>query len=192
MPGEPWPPGAESAGVDRRFIYTKDLDARAGHRSANNQRDAGMYVGYELHLSVQIPDYSYGGRPDQVTFSEPVPNFITAARLTPAGANRAQAAVPMLLAERVAQPGVATTPDARGHRLSGVEWDRGYSLQAYASAHGTLWQAGIEPVFDLTSHQRKQTPVLADIDWIDGAPFSKHTPAHLRDLPRESRDTTPE
>lgn len=36
-------------GPDGRKQYTKDPDARAGHRSGTGQRNAGPYVGYELH-----------------------------------------------------------------------------------------------------------------------------------------------
>src|SRR5579863_4468011 len=43
-------------GQDGRKIYTKDPDARAGHRSATGQRPSGPYVGYELHLAVQTRD----------------------------------------------------------------------------------------------------------------------------------------
>lgn len=177
--------GRVPLGPDGRGIYTNDRDGRAGHRSANHQHNAGMYIGYEVHLSVQIQDRGYRGRPDELTFGPEVPNVITAFRLTEAGAHRGHAAVPMLLAERVPD---ATAGPGSGTKLSTVVWDRGYSLLAYENAHGPLWQAGIEPIFDLTTAQRAKNQVMLDIRWIDGAPFSKHTPAHLRDLPRESRD----
>jgi len=40
-------------GDDGRKRYTADPDARAGHRSAVGNRNAGPYVGSELHLAVQ-------------------------------------------------------------------------------------------------------------------------------------------
>ncbi|WP_249381950.1 hypothetical protein [Actinotalea sp. K2] len=182
--------GRVPLGPDGRGIYTNDSGARAGHRSANNQHNAGMYNGYEGHLSVQTRDFTYRGRPGELTFGPEVPNVITALRLTEAGAHRGHAAVPMLLAERVPDAGQRATPDRAGTSLSAVVWDRGYSLLAYENAHGPLWMAGIQPTFDLTTAQREQIQVMVDIDWLDGAPFSKHTPSHLRDLPREGRNDT--
>ena len=184
--------GNVEVGPDDRAIYTKDIDARAGHRSSNHQHNAGLYIGYELHLSVQIRDYNYAGKPGQLTYGPDVPNIITGARLVPAGAHRGRAAVPMLKAERVPEPGKAATPDRVGSPLKAVVWDRGYSLLAYENAHGPLWLAGIEPIFELTDAQRRQVQILTDVDWIDGAPFSKHTPAHLRDLPRVGRNDSAE
>lgn len=184
--------GKVALGPDDRAIYTKDVDARAGHRSANNQHKAGLYIGYELHLSVQIRDFSYAGQPGQLTYGVDVPNIITSARLVPAGAHRGSATVPMLCAERVPDPGTCPTPDRQGSPIRVVDWDRGYSLLAYENAHGPLRLAGIEPIFDLTDAQRGQVQVLTDVDWIDGAPFSKHTPTHLRDLPRVGRNESAE
>ena len=45
-----------AVGDDGRKQYTKDPDARAGHRSAKGNRSSGPYVGYELHLAVQTRD----------------------------------------------------------------------------------------------------------------------------------------
>ena len=179
-------------GPDGRAIYTKDVDARAGHRSANHQHRAGFYMGYELHLSVQIRDNIYRGHPGQLSYGPDVPNIITSARLVPAGAHRGQATVPMLRAERVPVPGTRPTPDRQGNPIAVVVWDRGYSLLAYENAHGPLRLSGIEPIFELTDIQRKQVQVLTDVVWIDGAPFSKHTPAELRDLPRVGRKDSAE
>lgn len=47
---------------DGRNIYTKDPDARAGHRSATSSRDAGLYVGYELHMAVLARDAGWSKR----------------------------------------------------------------------------------------------------------------------------------
>lgn len=184
--------GKVALGPDGRPIYTRDIDARAGHRSANHQRKAGLYIGYELHLSVQVRDYSYAGQPGQLTYGPDVPNIITSASLVPAGAHRGHAAVPMLRDERVPEPGTAPTPERTGSPLKVVVWDRGYSLLAYENAHGRLRLAGIEPIFELTDRQRSQVQILTDVDWIDGAPFSKHTPIHLRDLPRVGRNDSRE
>ncbi|MCR6492713.1 hypothetical protein [Cellulomonas sp. P24] len=184
--------GKVELGPDGRAIYTRDVDARAGHRSANHQHKAGLYIGYELHLSVQIRDYAYAGKPGQLTYGPHVPNIITSARLVPAGAHRGHATVPMLCAERVPEPGKAPTPDRTGSPVKVVVWDRGYSLLAFENAHGPLLLAGIEPIFELTDAQRSQVQVLTDVTWHDGTPFSKYLPDHLRDLPRIGRNDSAE
>jgi hypothetical protein len=48
------------AGPDGRNIYTKDPDARGGHRFATGRRNAGPYVGYELHLAVTFTELRAG------------------------------------------------------------------------------------------------------------------------------------
>ncbi|GIG21758.1 hypothetical protein Cch01nite_24820 [Cellulomonas chitinilytica] len=181
-----------SFGADDRPIYTRDCDARAGHRSANNRHSSGLYIGYELHLSVQIPDASYGGKPDQVVLGQEVPGFITMARLTPAGAHRLDAVVPGLIAEQVPSPGTPWTPGASGTSLETVVWDRGYSILDYTRGKGALRAAGVGIVFDLATRQRTLQAIYPSIDFIDGVPFSKHMPQELRDLPRPERDDTPE
>ncbi|WP_449385433.1 hypothetical protein [Cellulomonas soli] len=179
-------------GLDGRPVYTKDVDARAGHRSANNRHKSGPYIGYELHLSVQVRDFSYGGKPDQVVLGADVPGFVFMARLTPAGAHRLDAVVPGLLAERIPEAGQAWTPDTDGAPLKNVLWDRGYSILGYQRGKGALRQAGVDVVFDLSKRQRTLEAIYPDIDFIDGVPFSKHMPRELRDLPRFERDDTPE
>lgn len=179
-------------GPDGRPVHTKDVDARAGHRSANNRHKSGPYIGYELHLSVQVRDFTYGGKPDQIVLGPDVPNFVSTARLTPAGAHRLDAVVPGLLAERVPAPSEAWAPDTDGAPLQSVLWDRGYSILGYQRGKGALRQAGVDTVFDLSKSQRTLKAIYPSIDFIDGVPFSKHMPRELRDLPRFERDDTPE
>ena len=179
-------------GDDGRPICTRDADARAGHRSSNNRHNAGLYIGYELHLSVQVRDSNYGGKPHQVVLGEDVPNFVTMARLTPAGAHRLDAVVPGLIAEQVPAPGTAWVPGVDGAPLQTVLWDRGYSILNYDRGHGALRQAGIGVVFDLSTRQRTLKAIYPGIDFVDGVPFSKHMPRELRDLPRFERKDTPE
>ncbi|CAL8979489.1 hypothetical protein CELL_03200 [Cellulomonas sp. T2.31MG-18] len=180
-------------GLDGRPIYTKDCDARAGHRSANNRHSASLYIGYELHLGVQVRDFGYQGKPNEVVLGTDVPNFITMARLTPAGADRVDAVVPALAKEVVPAAGGRWAPDGQGDALASVIWDRGYSILDYSRGAGALRAAGITAVFDLSTRQRTLKAIYRDIDFIDGTPFSKHMPPELRSLPRlESHDTPQE
>jgi len=184
--------GRVPLGPDGRPQYTKDADARAGHRSANNRHNAGVYIGYELHLSVQVRDFAYQGKPDQVVLGAEVPNFITMARLTPAGDDRVETVVPALVNEIVPATGTRWTPGSEGTPLAAVLWDRGYSILNYSRGNGALRTAGINAVFDLSTRQRTLKAVHTDIDFIDGTPFSKYMPAELRSLARFESHDTPE
>ena len=75
-------------GPDGRKRYTADPDARAGHRSATGNRNAGPYVGYELHLAVQTRDVRWTNYVDKTTLGPEVPGVITTCNLVPAGSHR--------------------------------------------------------------------------------------------------------
>jgi hypothetical protein len=64
-------------GPDGRKQYTKDPDARAGHRSAKGNRTSGPYVGYELHLAAQTRDVKWTNYTDRITLGPEVPAVIT-------------------------------------------------------------------------------------------------------------------
>ncbi len=172
-------------GPDGRPIYTVDRDARAGHRSANSEHNAGLYIGYEVHPFTQVRDIAWYGKPGELQLGPDVPPYITNIILTPAGAHRSDAVVPALIAER-------TTIDGVECGLRDVTWDRGYSINADARTHAPLRLNGIEPVIDLATHQRTYQPVSKDVLWLDGHPFSIHTPQRLRNLARPDRNATPE
>lgn len=176
---------AFETGLDGRPIYTLDADARAGHRSANSEHKSGLYIGYELHPITQVRDISWQGQPGEVALGPDVPPYVTNAILTPAGAHRSDAVVPTLIAEHV-------TVDGEERGLRDVAWDRGYSINADARAHAPLRLHGIEPVTDLTTKQRQYQPVAKDVLWLDGHPFSVHTPHRLRSLPRPERNDSAE
>ncbi len=172
-------------GPDGRPIYTRDADAKAGHRSANSEHKAGLYIGYEAHPFTQVRDITWNGKPGELQLGPDVPPYVTNIILTPAGAHRSDAVVPALIAERATVDGVPCG-------LRDVSWDRGYSNNADARTHAPLRMHGIEPVIDLTTKQREYQPVSKDVLWIDGHPFSTHTPEHLRSLPRPERNDSAE
>jgi hypothetical protein len=64
-------------GSDGRKQYTVDPDARAGHRSATNSRQAGPYVGYELHLAVQTRDVRWTNGIDRTSLGPEVAGVVT-------------------------------------------------------------------------------------------------------------------
>ena len=155
---------------DGRAIYTTDRDARAGYRTATRGRKGGPYIGSEVHLAVQVRDFSWSGDATRVNEGQDVPGFVREARLVPAGTHRAHAIVPMLA--------------SAASEISKIVWDRGYSILPFETAHGPLRQAGIQTVFDLSSIQRDHPAVTEKVIWIDGHPFHEHTPEHLLKLDR--------
>lgn len=101
-----------AVGADGRNQYTPDRDARAGHRSANGQHNAGPFIGYELHTVVQARDIRWTNYIDRTILEAEVPNVITTAVLVPAATHRAKSVVPALIGEK-----------AGGHDITDVVWD---------------------------------------------------------------------
>ena len=120
-------------GKDGRKQYTPDPDARAGHRSSNGQHNAGPYIGYELHLAVQVRDVRWTDYIERTRLGPEVPNLITTVVLTPAGAHRAKSVVAPLIAAKQA-----------GHGITDVVCDPGYSLCPPETTTYPLSRAGIE------------------------------------------------
>jgi len=157
-----------SVGPDGRKVYTKDKDARGGHRSATNSRPAGPYVGHALHLAVQTRDVVSHNAIDEIRLGPDVPPVVKAFSLAPAGSHRAKAFVPTLIAAK-----------ERGHVIEDVVVDRGYSyLRAETLAH-PLNRAGMHLTFRPMKHQRNVQPFRDDIVLIEGQPFSSHLPKNL-------------
>jgi hypothetical protein len=165
-------------GNDGRKIYTADKDARAGHRSATNGRDAGPYIGREAHLGVAVPALRWTDGTQRCVFGESVPQVIMTANLVPAGTHRAKAVIGSLL-------------DAnRDGFCEELLVDPGYSLMSGETFHFPLQQGGIPLVMRPSSHQRTKPdacPTIGDALVLDGQLFSKHTPLELRNLVMPAR-----
>jgi hypothetical protein len=158
-------------GPDGRKQYTADPDARSGHRSATSQRNAGPYVGYELHLAVQTRDVRWTNGIDRTTLGPEVPTVITTCNLVPAGSHRADSIVSALI-------------DAKQsvHDIADVVWDPGYSLCKAETTGHRLTRAGIEQTVQLVTHQRGIRPFAGEAMLVDGQLYSKLLPTELRDL----------
>ena len=144
-------------GADGRNLYTKDVDARAGHRSATNSRSAGPYIGYEAHLAVQTRDVRWTNGVDKTTLGPEVAGVITAFNFVPAGTHRGDAIVSELF---------------RDQTVKDVVWDPGYSLCRPDTAYFPLAAAGVHATFQPVTHQRGIKPFGGRALLIDGALFS--------------------
>ncbi|MHB1986918.1 MAG: hypothetical protein ACYCSF_02870 [Acidimicrobiales bacterium] len=161
-----------AVGPDRRNQYTPDPDARAGHRSANSQHPAGPYIGYELHLGVQVRDVRWTNYIDKTTLTEEVPQLIKNAVLVPAGTHRTKTITPVLISEKES-----------GEDIRDVIWDPGYSECLPETWNYPLQKAGINSTFSLTLAQRGIRPFSKRAFVLDGQLYSDLLPAELRDLP---------
>jgi hypothetical protein len=157
-----------SVGTDGRNIYTKDVDARGGWRTATNSRLAGKYIGYEVHLVAQVRDVRSHNYSDNIALADEVPSLIRGMAVSPAGSHRAESIVPTLLQLR-----------HDDESLKEIVWDRGYSLCRAETGYFPLRQAGYELVFDLAERQRGQRPFGGRAKLVDGGLFSHHLPDEL-------------
>jgi hypothetical protein len=156
-------------GPDGRKCYTPDPDARAGHRSATASRNAGPYVGYELHLAVQTRDVRWTNYIDKTTLGPEVPGVITTCNLVAAGTHRGGAIVDALIASKKSV-----------HDITDVVWDPGYSLCLPGTTAYPLTQAGIEQTIELVTHQRGIRPFAGEALLVDGQLYSPMLPKELR------------
>ena len=166
-------------GPDGRRRYTADPDARAGHRSAAGNRNAGPYIGYELHLAVQTRDVRWTNHIDRTTLGPEVPGVITTCNLVAAGAHRGDAIVDALIASKTDL-----------HDIGDVVWDPGYSLCQPGTTAYPLAQVGIEQTLELVTHQRGIRPFAGDALLLDGQLYSPLLPKELRDLASPPRFAT--
>jgi len=156
-------------GPDNRRIYTTDVDARAGWRTATNNRRAGYYNGYELHLATQTRDITSVNGIDKVKLGPDVPNVVTSWRLTPAGSHRANAIVPALVEAKEA-----------GQEIDDVVWDRGYSQCVPETTVYPLGRAGIRTTFWPMDHQRRREPYTTEAIVLEGMLFTDYLPEELK------------
>ena len=165
-------------GPDGRKIYTRDADARAGHRTATNTRPTKLYVGRELHLGVAVSALDHTDRVSYANLGRPVPQVVVTSSLVPAGTHRAKAVVDGIIEAH------------QSNLCSEVLVDGGYSLSKPEYFHQRLHQAGIDQTIRILTHQRGPHGSIGDAVLVDGQPFSGHLPAgeHQLDMPGRNAD----
>lgn len=161
---------------DRRKIWTKDLEARGGYRTATNRRRGGTYVGYEAHFSVLTRDVASSNGADKATLSPPVPGLIINHVLVPAGSSRTAAVLPLLLDPRLIQTDV-----------DDVVVDPGYTIPDPHGFFTPLHKAGIHVTWQVTSHHAKSTPFDDNAFIYNGHLISETLPKKFRNLPQAPR-----
>ena len=165
-------------GPDGRKIYTRDTDARAGHRTATNTRPTKLYVGRELHLGVAVSALDHTDRVSYTSLGRPVPQVVVTSSLVPAGTHRAKAVVDGIIEAH------------QSNLCSEVLVDGGYSLSKPEYFHQRLHQAGIDQTIRILTHQRGPHGSIGDAVLVDGQPFSGHLPTgeHQLDMPGRNAD----
>lgn len=165
-------------GPDGRKIYTRDTDARAGHRTATNTRPTKLYVGRELHLGVAVSALDHTDRVSYTSLGRPVPQVVVTSSLVPAGTHRAKAVVDGIIEAH------------QSNLCSEVLVDGGYSLSKPEYFHQRLHEAGIGQTIRILTHQRGPHGSIGDAVLVDGQPFSGHLPTgeHQLDMPGRNAD----
>lgn len=101
-------PGFPRTGHDGRLQHSYDPDARDGYRAGKNKSRKSVFVGWDLHLTVDTPDL--GG--------EGLPPLIRAASFAPAGSDKASAGMAAVDALLHTHPDVQNHPGRPWLRVS--------------------------------------------------------------------------
>jgi hypothetical protein len=167
-----------AVGPDGRNVWTKDIQARAGHHSHRSSEPAGFYQGYEVHPVVETRDAHPGrgrkkqGLPNGMPWSHLGPAVARLVRgivVTPAGGHRGRAAAELLL-----------DMNRRGAGIDDVVVDGGYSLARPEYFMLPLHDAGLHVTFNPASHQWPPKSFNDDAIVIGGQLFDARVPQDLQ------------
>ena len=101
-------------GRDGRPRYGHDLDATIGYKSGNDDGDAGLFMGFDLHLAVAAPTVlSSIGRLHSAELAH-VPAFVVGMSLDPAGTDCGPISARIVLEAREACPKIDSATADRG------------------------------------------------------------------------------
>lgn len=155
-------PGWPRQGHDGRHQHTIDPDARDGYRAGKNRSRKQVFNGWDLHLSVDVPDIGGAARP----------GLIRGAALCPAGSYKAEGGLALIDAMEAADRKPTTILADRGYTyLNADSWARQVSAR------------GIEQVLDLHESQRGTRPgPIPGTVYVDGGLFKDTLPVADRRL----------
>jgi len=149
-------------GDDGRYQHTIDPDARDGYRAGKNRNRKGVFCGWDLHLSVDVPDLGGDARP----------GLIRGASLVPAGTYKAEGGLSLIDAMIAAD-----------RKPSTILVDRGYTYLDTGQWARPVWARGIEQVLDLHTTQRGTRPgPIPGTIFVDGGLYKDTLPKDLRSL----------
>lgn len=149
-------------GPDGREQHSLDPDARGGYRSGKGARPKETFLGYDLHITVPVPE---PGAP-------PLPHVALGLVTTPAGAGKAEAGLRAVDALAAAGVPVKT-----------LLADRGYTYRKPEAWALHLVGRGITSVHDLHTQQLGVHPgPRPHTIWVDGSLYTTALPEHLRSL----------
>lgn len=161
-----WP----RTGDDGRDQHSVDPDARDGYRSGKNMEHKSIFLGYHLHIAVDIP--TLGGTS--------VTPLACAIDVVPAGDSSSAAALRII-----------DTLTEHGTPVDHVIADRGYTYATAASWALPLISRGITQTLDLHTNQHVTRPgPIPGTVMVDGGLFSSGLPKRLRELKRPSLGAT--
>ena len=149
-------------GTDGRLQHSLDPDARGGYRSGKGLRPKETFLGYDLHITVPVPE---PGAP-------PLPHVALGLVTAPAGAGKAEAGLRAVDA-------LASTGTPVGTLLA----DRGYTYRKPEAWALHLVGRGITSIHDLHTQQLGVHPgPRPHTIWVDGSLYTSALPEHLRHL----------
>jgi len=152
-------------GPDGRYIYTCDLDARVGWRSAS-QDETEFFCGYDAHVITDV-----AVEPASAPGHLQVPHVARSAVLAPAGTHKGDCGWRAVVA-------LGDTPAPRE-----LMADRAYNYTTASHFTIPLWRAGYTTIFDLHEQQRGRRPgPVAGTQWIDGTLYTTCLPEGLVDI----------
>lgn len=156
--------GFPRLGLDGRLQHSADPDARDGYRSGKNLNHKDIFLGYHLHLAVDISPMGGGARTP----------LVRAIDVVPAGSSNTAAGLRLIDALCAQDPAV--------HHVIA---DRGYTYGITKSWALPLIGRGITQTLDLHANQQATRPgPIAGTVYIDGTLFTAIMPKALRNLKR--------
>ena len=149
-------------GPDGRLQHSLDPDARGGYRSGKGLRPKETFLGYDLHITVPVPE---PGAP-------PLPHVALGLVTEPGGAGKAEAGLRAVDA-------LTSTGTHVGTLLA----DRGYTYRKPDAWALHLVGRGIASIHDLHTQQLGVHPgPHPHTIWVDGSLYTNALPEHLRHL----------
>ncbi|MFC9790369.1 hypothetical protein [Rhodococcus sp. NPDC127528] len=150
-------------GADIRYIYTVDITARMGWRSAEFEETC-YFCGFDLHVITDVPPAPGRG---------PVVHVARAMNLSPAGSNKGIGGLPAVqaLGDTIPKPRELIA-------------DRAYNYVTNALFALPVWQLGYTTIYDLHPKQHGTHPGPKDThtQWIDGVLYPTSMPEGLEKL----------